>query len=335
MTVRQHRVRPNGRAWRGACVRLLLLELEARTLLSYSIADLGALSCAGQNSCDSNALAINNAGYIAGNAQTTVNGTKYEHAVLWAPNGASITDLHTLISGDAANSAAQALNNNSPPDVAGSTDVMVDSLVRSHAMRKRSGQAMEDLGTLTGAGSSTGQAINDAQKVAGINIYTGTPDEDPPPRQAFYWDGTQMNALPYHGSGATMSEAWAMDNSSNPLVYGNSQKYTYSGCEQVPNRHAVQWDTTNLSNPPNDLGSLSDGHESHAYAFTGSGATLQVVGDSTINPSNHPCANFPPHAFLRDASANFTNLETGLSSAHQSRAWAVNVVGSVTTVVGQ
>jgi probable HAF family extracellular repeat protein len=191
---------------------LQLLELEPRCLLSYNIIDLGSLM--GANVGTSDAYAINNDGYIAGVSDQLVNGNVYGHATLWDPGGTGIHDLHTLISGDAASSAAYAINTSR--DVAGSSDVLVNSVVRTHAMRKLVDSNMEDLGTLSGSDYSVAAAINADARVAGTSVFAANPDGDPPPpRKAFYWDGTAMAALTTNDSG-TWAEAHAMDNSSNP-----------------------------------------------------------------------------------------------------------------------
>jgi hypothetical protein len=307
--------------------------------LTYSIFDLGTLG-----GSTSDAYTVNNADWIAGSADTA----SHSHAFLWHYPSGTKQDLLSLAPNG--NSAAHGMNQLDPPDVAGTAQVDMGLLgLQDHAFRYLAGDQMRDLGVLPGQTFSVGQAISDfAPKwVVGSSGHDGAPGDDPPqPHQAFLSDGTTMTGLPFH-NGGNLSEAWVVDDSATPQVYGLTQTYTYAGCygkngQLYPNRHATQW--ADATSPPIDLGTLPGGHESHVYGRDSSSGDL--VGDSSALASGQSsfdegtaCPNDPPHAFLRHVDGaghvTWTRLDSAVgATVKQSRAYGLNSSGQAVGIWG-
>ena len=278
-------------------------------LYAYSITDLGTLGGA-----TSFAYAINNNGDIVGTADTDAAGDS--HAFL-RPSGGANRDLGTLALGTT--STAFALNTTNPIEVVGESTTTIDGVFLTHAFFY-DGTRMTDLNTINAiTGNSHAKGINNAGAVTGFSNYI---DRTYDPVHAFRYQNGTMTDLGTVQSGDN-SNGNAIDNSApNPIVVGASQKFSYPGCSQ-PNYHALEWQNSVKT----DLGTVTGGHESHAFGINASG---QVTGDSS-NGDVGPCYNAPPHAFLYDSSWNVSmkQLDANVSWIAQSRGVSVNASGEV------
>jgi probable HAF family extracellular repeat protein len=296
--------------------RLSLEQLEGRCLCSYSITALGFLP----NGTYTVATALNSdATAVVGYGDTVIQGATSIHAFLY--NGTGISDLGTLRSDNSGNSWAYAVNSHG--DIAGDSIEAVGNFVHAFRRRSSTGQ-MVDLGNLrissNGDGESHGTGINDAADVAGKST-GGQASFD-----AFWYknqDSTMYDLEVDH----SFSYANAIDNSNPPVIVGAQEGFL---CDTQPFRHAFSWTGTSSEK---EIGTLSPGHESHAYAINADG---RVCGDSSIAQACD-LGSPPPHAFvatLNGGTYSFTQLDLNASWISISRAFGMNS-GTSYKIVGQ
>jgi probable HAF family extracellular repeat protein len=317
-----------GRRPTSVSVRLSLVELEPRCLLSWSIYDLGTLG--GGTSA---AYGINDSGQIVGSSQTT--GNQYTQAFLY--DSGTMSPLYTL-NGTTGNSTALGINNSAQtPLIVGSSDKTIDTRTYTHAFSYNiSSQVMSDLNTLAGTnGNSTATAVNGANPPIIVG-YSTPPSGPAPPLVVGFWDdATTMHELdPF--SGGDRSDADGIDNATTPHIVGESRGYTFNcpgNGKDYNVFNAAQWN--NFSSTPANLGTLPpSGKVSHAYgvAYHSSDGHTYVVGDSSTDVNTN-CGLSPPRAFLREDDGQggytFTQLDQNVSGVNQSRALAVNTARQI------
>jgi probable HAF family extracellular repeat protein len=307
----------------GTSILLLLLVATASLPLAaqskYVVTDLGTLG-----GPSTSALAINNAGQVAGNSNlANGDGRAYRTAPNKTINPA--TDVIPTLPGGTFNSVNfNAIN--SSGQVAGYGNVSGGL----HGFRFETDGTLNDLGTLGGSNFTIAWGINDSGQVTGVSSAPLPPFATCLGTGGSYAFRTEANsAIDSDDSLGTLifgqcrSSLGAGINSSGQVV-GNSA----AGNLFNPVQHAM------LATPAQsvvDLGALggdvlfpaASGINASAYAINSSG---QIVGQSTYNhPSTVPY--YANHAFLTTAAGPMQDLGT-LGGAFSS-ASGINASGQI------
>ena len=198
--------------------RLLLLEqLEERSLLSYSITDLGTLPGA----ADSWALGISASGQVVGSSCCPAS----IRAFFWDSSGA-MQDLGTL---GGSFSGASGINNSA--QVVGTSTT---AAFYYHAFLWDSNGGMQDLGTLPGPYvNASASGINAAGQVVG---YATSPDFS---NHAFIWESANgmqdLNTLIPPDSDWTLQTGYAINDTGQIVGQGTNPRGQYHAFLLTPN----------------------------------------------------------------------------------------------------
>lgn len=177
-----------------------------------ALADLGTLP----GGLSSFGFAVNATGQVAGYSGTSVG---LSHAFLSAAHGGALTDLGTL---GGSTSFATAVND--AGRVVGRAETTAG---QQHAFRSApNGGALEDLGTLGGS-FSIAEGINASGAVVGYSYLSGNATQ-----HAFIFTSAygikDLNALVPPGSGITLTDARAINDSGQIAGYGTVGLYTHA-----------------------------------------------------------------------------------------------------------
>jgi len=244
---------------------------------------------------DSYALAINDAGSIAGSA-----GVRSGDAHAFLASNGHLTDLGTL--GNSSWSAAYGVNNSN--QVTGYSTTPDGAF---HAFRWDESAGMVDIGTL--GGNSYGMAINDLGDVAGSSA---SPQGF---LHGFVWSGGMMKDLGTLGGGS--SSAYGINGSG--FVVGSSY------VPESANTHAFLWMGSGLLDL-NSLVPIDSGWELNAaYGINGNG---QIVGSGTFQGQTRAFRLDPLGVALNAAAAipepgTFTMLAAAVVLVFVARALSV------------
>ena len=253
---------------------------------------LGAGYLAGFGTAPTRPYAINEAGWIAGTADSMVSGSTRRRAVRWSPTG-EIESLGTL-----GGTHSDAFDINEVGWIVGKSTNLQGQI---HAFLWIPGGAMQDLGTLGGHLSTAGD-INDNGMVIGSSTVPTTLDD-----HAFAWTaGTGMVDL---GTlGGADSYASAVNNAGQVVGYA----FTSEGTGFFHN--AFLW---TAGGGMQDLGRLPGGYRSAATAINSSGV---VVGWSyTVRHSEKRAFRWTPEG----------GMESLGSLGGESEAIAINDDGTI------
>ena len=290
-------------AFASACTTDDPLPTAPRTIVPA--APHAAILSAGIVDLPFDAVAINNAGHVAG-----YNGNRFAaRAYLWTPGGA-VQDLGTL-----GGPYAWAYAINEAGEVAGGS-ITADG--RQHAFLWSAAAGIQDLGTLPGAISSTARGINDLGQVVGESTFPGS-DPAAARRHAFLWTpGVGMQDLGTLGGRLTSSIAYDINNAGQVVGRGFLAAFVPPPIDPETGSHAFLW---TASQGMRDLGALSGG-ESIAHAINDAG---QVVGRSYVSRS----MSVAYHAFSWTSADGMRDLGAFGSSGDSSSALGINSAGQI------